>query len=43
MALDFRLLQIERSWGKYPGWLATLPPEEQERVIALAWWERANG
>jgi hypothetical protein len=32
--IDRIQLEIERAWGKEPGWLATLPPELQERLIA---------
>lgn len=27
-------LTIERAWGKHPGWLASLPPDDQRAVIA---------
>jgi hypothetical protein len=28
------ILAIEREWNRYPGWLATLPPDQQATLIA---------
>lgn len=27
-------MATERAWGREPGWLATLPVDEQERLLA---------
>ena len=27
------ILQIERSWGKHPGWFDELEPHQQERLL----------
>ena len=32
--MDYVYLDIERAWGKPPGWLAELPRDDQAKLIA---------
>ena len=35
MTLDYNILEIERAWGKDPGWFLTLPRDDKAKLLAF--------